>query len=100
MENKDLDRLLELYLNYINHVPHGEVPQEFHELKLKLEEQLQTWDDEQYRNIVWNANQYHDLKPKYEKLEQENTQLKEENRRYKVMWNQQKIIIKSYQDKN
>ena len=32
----DLDRLLEMYLNYINWVPNGELPKEYHQLYDKI----------------------------------------------------------------
>lgn len=38
--NKDLDRLLELYLNYINWIPKGELPKEYHDLYESLSSKL------------------------------------------------------------
>lgn len=40
MDDKRLDRLLELYLNYINWVPNGEVPKEFDKLKEEIDHDL------------------------------------------------------------
>ena len=40
-KDEKMDRLLELYLNYINHVPSGEVPKEFHQLKSQILKELE-----------------------------------------------------------